>query len=74
MRECNNTPMPSCLECQDERYVLNGCCSGRECGCMGAPVSLSNCIKCNPKGDKDPGDTVKSWMEHVEYIPIEDKE
>jgi hypothetical protein len=57
-----------CKKCQDEHYMLVGCCSGHECGCMGQPVSMSNCVQCNKNEDKPMGNYIKQYVEHVEYI------
>ena len=59
--------MPQCIECQDEHYILHGCCDGRECGCMAKPVLMTNCIKCNPSGSLPLGDYVADWANVVEY-------
>jgi hypothetical protein len=59
---------PSCGTCDDDHYILHGCCSGRECGCMGQPVLMTNCADCNPNGDKPLGDGVACYAEHVEYM------
>lgn len=60
---------PACLDCQDERYILHGCCSGyaNECGCMGQPVLITNCKLCNPKGDLPMGEYVSDWKGYIEY-------
>lgn len=57
-----------CDKCYDDLYILHGCCSGRECGCMGQPVSMSNCVACNPLGDKEPAGNAKYYAELVEYV------
>ncbi len=60
--------MPFCIDCQDEHYVLIGCCDGRECGCMGQPVQMTNCKKCNPNNDKPMGEYVGDWIDKVEFV------
>ena len=59
-----------CIYCRDEHYNLHGCCSGRECGCLSAPVLANNCLHCNPNNDKPPGEYVKSWLQFVEFIKL----
>lgn len=61
--------LPNCATCQDEHYILHGCCSGgaNQCGCMGAPVLITNCTTCNPHGTKPHGETIVEYLEHVEY-------
>lgn len=66
--DVNSMPEPSCAKCGDERYILQGCCSGRDCSCYGQPVSMTNCSECNPLGDKGLGETVKPYADIVEYI------
>ncbi len=58
-----------CDKCQDDHYILHGCCSGlaNECGCMGQPVLITNCKECNPKGDMPMGEYVQQYAEHVEF-------
>ena len=63
--------MSGCKKCNDEHYILLGCCSGQMCGCMGQPVSMTNCDECNPDGDKPLGDYVKEYAERVEYVGVE---
>lgn len=63
-----NGNKPNCINCGDDRYTLHGCCGGRECGCMGMPVSSVNCKYCNPDGSAEPGEGVKEYMEYVEYV------
>ena len=57
-----------CKECHGDNYILQGCCSGRECGCMGQPVSITNCKQCNPKGlSEHMGEYVKQY-DMLEYV------
>ena len=63
--------MRHCSSCDDEHYILHVCCGGHECGCMGKPVLMTNCTVCNPDGDKPPGDYVKGYAKHLEYIKVE---
>ena len=59
-----------CKGCRDDKYILQGCCSGRDCGCMGQPVSMTNCKICNPDGSAElPNDeNFRFYAEHVEYV------
>lgn len=72
--EVVNGHLPSkndtCKECHGDNYILIGCCSGRECGCMGQPVQLTNCNKCNPDGDKKAGDEILKYTHQTEYIGV----
>lgn len=61
---------PNCSKCHDEHYILGGCCGGQECGCMGQPVSMSNCDQCNLDESKSMGDYVRQYAERVEYLPV----
>lgn len=45
----------TCPICAGEAYVLVGCCSGRECGCMGREVGFVNCYECNLDNSKPMG-------------------
>ena len=56
-----------CKECSGENYVLIGCCNGRECGCMGQPVAVTNCKQCNPSGLEPMGDYVSEY-DMIEYV------
>lgn len=67
MIKTSRNSMPQCIDCQDEHYILHGCCDGRECGCMAKPVLITNCVKCNPAGDKTMGEYVASWSSYIEY-------
>ena len=49
----------SCNTCSGYNFVLLGCCSGRECGCMGQPVESEPCKDCNKDGAKDPTQQAK---------------
>ena len=49
-----------CLRCGGYRYELLGCCSGRECGCMGRPVDTVPCAVCNPSGTAEPSEQAGS--------------
>ena len=35
-----------CDKCLDTGLVLEGCCSGYMCGCMGMPVKFVRCSSC----------------------------
>jgi len=65
--------MNDCNKCDGDNYILLGCCSGHECGCMGQPVQMTNCKLCNPKGDADlpENENFREYAEHVEYIGVE---
>lgn len=60
--------MSKCKTCGDEHYLLLGCCDGRECGCMGQPVQMTNCPDCNINGTKNVGDYTKYYSDKVEYV------
>ena len=59
--------MPRCDACGGDRYILHGCCSGRDCGCMGQPVLMTNCTECNPAGDAEVPVHMDIYARHVEY-------
>jgi len=59
---------PICSYCDDEHYILQGCCDGRECGCMGQPVSMTVCKECNEDGNKPIGNYVASFAPYVEFL------
>ena len=48
-----------CKACYGYNFNLIGCCSGRECGCMGQPVDSEPCPVCNKDGSKEPADQAK---------------
>lgn len=58
----------TCSYCDDEHYLLQGCCDGRECGCMGQPVSMTVCKECNADGNKPIGDYVASFAPYIEFL------
>ncbi len=58
----------NCAECNGENYILNGCCNGRECGCLGQPVSFTNCKTCNPNDDKPMSDEIEQYAIHIEKV------
>ena len=60
--------MSNCKECNGDGYVVLGCCSGRECGCMGRPVAVSNCKECNPLASLPMSESLKEESKHLEYI------
>lgn len=62
--------MSNCDKCAGDNYILLGCCSGRECGCMGHAVQSTNCPECNPLGDKEPGIDIAPEMEYLEYVGV----
>jgi len=59
-----------CEQCQGERYMLQGCCSGIECGCMGMPVSVTNCTECNPEGTAEMSKELEARADYLEYTGI----
>lgn len=63
--------MPSCKFCNDDHYILHGCCGGNMCGCMGMPVLMENCTHCNPNGDKEPNGSAEEYADKVEYRKVE---
>ena len=74
--------MDYCKKCGGYNYTLIGCCSGRECGCMGQPVDSIGCEACNPDATKEPSDQAKKdypWFfmnseEWNEYRKLNNKE
>ena len=56
-----------CEHCENDRYIINGCCSGYQCGCMGQPTSITNCVKCNPDGDLEPSKSI-SDLPYFKYL------
>jgi hypothetical protein len=50
-------------------YKFLACCGGHECGCMGMPTLIVNCLECNPDNDK----CTKKLMEHPEAKYLEFK-
>jgi hypothetical protein len=49
----------ACKKCRDDHYLMVGCCSGRECGCMGQPVDADPCPDCNQDESKLPSQDLK---------------
>ena len=49
----------ACNKCGGTGYLMVGCCSGFECGCMGLPVGLGDC-ECNNKASDE---QIKEWAE-----------
>lgn len=62
--------MKDCKECQNERYIIMGCCSGRECGCMGQPTSIANCKECNPLAQIPISEALAKEYQHLEYVGV----
>jgi len=65
-----------CNKCGGYNYYLLGCCSGRECGCMGKPVDAKPCSECNQDGEKEPSDEAKEnypwfFLNEVEFAEYE---
>ena len=62
--------MSRCKKCDDQNYVVLSCCSGHECGCMGQPVQITNCVDCNPEADKHIGSELEQHehIEHLEFV------
>lgn len=48
-----------CNTCGGYNFELIGCCSGRECGCMGQPVDSQPCQECNRNCNKEPSEQAK---------------
>ena len=65
--------MSKCRSCNDDRYKLIACCSGQQCGCMGMPVQLSNCVECNPDDDKEMSRSlaIYEFIDDLEFIKLE---
>lgn len=57
----------ACAECNGDRYILIECCDGRECGCMGQPVSMENCTACNPNGDAGGSEYIRQYADKIEF-------
>jgi len=57
-----------CENCNNERFILLGCCDGRMCGCMGQPVAMEPCEACNSDGKLEPAGYVAEFADHVEYL------
>ncbi len=59
-----------CGYCGNDRYIVHGCCSGHECGCMGQPTIITNCVKCNPHGDLEPSKAISDqpYFKYLELI------
>lgn len=65
--------MISCKKCHGDNYILLGCCDGRECGCQGQPVSITNCPDCNPYGKEKPSDYINEWINKLEYVGVKNE-
>ena len=63
--------MSYCRNCQNERYIAMGCCSGRECGCMGQAIAIANCKECNPVAAIPMSDGFQREYGHLEYLGVE---
>ena len=61
-----------CEVCKDDRFIMQGCCSGAECGCGGMPVSITNCMECNPQGDLLASKSMSEhkFFKHLEYTGV----
>lgn len=57
----------NCDNCENDRYIVEGCCSGYQCGCMGQPTSITNCTSCNPEGDLEPSKSI-SDLPYFKYL------
>lgn len=67
----NEQPLiESCTRCNDFKFILHNCCSGRECGCMGMPTAVSYCPECNPKGEIEPPESIAEFVNHCELVPL----
>lgn len=56
-----------CRECNRDGYILHNCCSGYQCGCMGSVVAFTFCKSCNPKGKKEPPESIIDIIKHLEH-------
>lgn len=54
-----------CDKC-NSGFVFFTCCSGRDCGCMGLPVQVTNCKFCNKDNNKPDSND----LEIIKYIEI----
>ena len=59
---------PKCKTCRDDFYIFHHCCSGHQCGCMGYPVQVSYCCKCNADGAKEPREEMRHIVKNLEFI------
>ena len=61
----------NCNKCGDQNYIVGHCCSGHMCGCMGMPVTITNCPTCNPNDNKEIGEVLGSneYVKHLEWVP-----
>jgi len=59
-----------CKECRNERYIVLGCCSGRECGCMGQAVAIANCKECNPLAATPISKGLEKEYGYLEYVGV----
>ena len=62
-----------CWQCgKDLDYKIQGCCSGRDCGCMGMPVDLPVCSnECEEAWKKD-RDKNKNKVKNYISVDLED--
>lgn len=62
-----------CKDCDIDGFRFIGCCSGHECGCMGKPVQVTNCLTCNANNEKSGIsvmlDPIAQHLEFVESKP-----
>ena len=61
--------MIMCDKCNGDKWLYVGCCSGFECGCMGLPIGIKPCDKCNENGEQEPS---KSMQEDECFKHMED--
>ena len=59
----------NCEHCENDRYIVTGCCSGYQCGCMGQPTNITNCVECNPEGDMEPSKEIADapYFKYLEF-------
>lgn len=59
MKTKKNISPTQCKKCNDDRYILVGCCSGFECGCMGRATDIKPCESCNENEQAPASDDLK---------------
>ncbi|HEI8570795.1 TPA: hypothetical protein SLE56_001109 [Morganella morganii] len=54
-------------KCTDGIEIV-GCCSSRDCGCMGFPVAAKNCEECNKENRPPTDKRVLELLNYVEWL------